>query len=219
MIRALTGTLTTLDPITRAALIRVESAGLEYEVLLPAYFAEALAASPPAAPITLRTHHTLETASQGASYVPRLIGFPTEADRRFFELFTTVKGLGARRALRAMIHRPGEIAAAIARKDSAALKRLPEIGARLAETIIAELSGKVDAFATAEAAGDAPGVMELKAARGASARNGPTGDAIATLIALGDTAPDAERRVDRALARLGGGDRTADEIVHAALGG
>lgn len=217
MIRALTGTLVMVDPITRAALVRVEASGLEYEVLLPAYFAEALAAGRRGSgePVTFRTLHTLESATQGASFVPRLIGFPHEADRRFFELFTTVKGLGAKRALKALTQPPAQVATWIAARDTRALQRLPEIGARLAETIVAELAGKTDAFA---GSGSGAVASEVKPARSARP-TGAMGDAVATLMALGDSAADAERRVDQALARLGPGPHAADVIVQAALGG
>ncbi len=215
MIRALFGTLTALDPITRAALVRIEQAGIEYEVLLPAYLADRLASAEMGSPVSLRTHHVLETATQGASYVPRLMGFGSESERRFFEVFTTVKGVGARKALKAMARPPGEIAAAIAAKDAKALTALPEIGKRLAETIIAELSGKVDAFVDPGVGG---AMVETKGA-GLARAPGAVGDAIATLIALGESPADAERRIEAAVARLGGDEHGAEALVQAALGG
>src|SRR5712671_6350629 len=88
----------------------------------------------------------LEGQGQGTSFVPRVLGFATPREREFFELFTTVKGLGNKRALRALAREPVEIAGAIAEKNTRALQELPEIGKRLAETVIAELTGKVEKF-------------------------------------------------------------------------
>src|SRR5690606_7419780 len=127
--------------------------GLCIDAMAPAYLAERLAAGEAGeagqvgSKVRLETLLTLEGSSQGTSFVPRLIGFESAGSRRFFEIFTTVKGLGSRRALRAMAVEPGVIAQAIVAEDHKALERLPEIGKRLAQTIVAELSGKVDGFA------------------------------------------------------------------------
>ncbi len=59
--------------------------------------------------ITLTTFQYLESQGQGSSVIPRLVGFQSTAEREFFELFTTVKGIGNRRALRAMAEDPGVI--------------------------------------------------------------------------------------------------------------
>ncbi|MEI6879547.1 MAG: OB-fold domain-containing protein, partial [Planctomycetota bacterium] len=52
--------------------------------------------------ITFHTLHYLESQGQGSSFWPKLIGFQSSKDRAFFELITTVKGIGVRRALRAL---------------------------------------------------------------------------------------------------------------------
>ena len=105
--------------------------------------------------LTLNTFHFIEMQGQGTTAIPRLAGFTTAQDRRFYELFTTVKGIGNKRALRAMALESAQIAAAIADRDLALLQSLPEIGRRTAETIVATLSGKVDAFVSAAAYGSA----------------------------------------------------------------
>src|SRR5690349_11262482 len=96
--------------------------------------------------VCFHTLYYFENQNQGAAYVPRLIGFNCPEDRAFFELFTTVKGIGNRKALRSLQLPFGTIASAIAEKDVDLLKSLPEIGKRTAETIIVELSGKVDQY-------------------------------------------------------------------------
>src|SRR5947199_9913300 len=97
------------------------------------------------------TFHTilyLQGDASGGNIEPRLIGFLRREDKKFFEKFITVKGIGPRKALRALALPVGEIAQAIESKDARFLCELPEIGKRTAEQIVAELSGKVKEFAT-----------------------------------------------------------------------
>lgn len=161
-------------------------------------------------PVTFHTLHYLESQNQGASYVPRLIGFTTPADRAFFETFTTVKGIGNRKALRALQIPFSRVAEAISRKDLDTLKALPEIGKRTAETIVAELHGKVDQFVPTAA--DRRG--ERDAASSPASR--VADDAVAVLVTLGEPKLAALQLVDRALAadpEIG----SADALVTAAF--
>lgn len=147
--------------------------------------------------------HYLESHGQGTSFIPRLIGFPSARARAFFELLTTVKGLGARKALRALRLPYASVAAAIDRKDVDLLRTLPEIGRRTAETIVAELSGKVDGF------------VELKPPGASSIPDSVVRDALAALDRLGEPAAGARRLIERALAedpRI----ESADALVAAA---
>jgi Holliday junction DNA helicase RuvA len=156
------------------------------EVLTPACDGQRLAASMG----QVTCFHTLlylEGAGQGTSYFPRLIGFATPEDREFFELFTTVKGIGYRKALRAIQLPVASIARAIADKDTDLLVSLPEIGKRTAETIVAQLHGKVDRF------------MELKPEAGATAGRGIAQVAAAALMQLGENRLRAVQLIDRAL--------------------
>src|SRR5207302_2413101 len=79
---------------------------------------------------------------------PRMIGFLRVEQRKFFELFTTVSGIGTRKALRALTVPTGQIAHAIETGNTRFLIALPQIGKRLAEQIVATLAGKVGAVAT-----------------------------------------------------------------------
>src|SRR5687767_3291590 len=96
--------------------------------------------------LTFHTMFYLQGDSGGGSIEPRLIGFLRPDDKRFFEKFITVKGIGPKTALRALTVPVGEIAQAIEQKDTRALSNLKGIGKRTAELMIAELSGKVSAF-------------------------------------------------------------------------
>lgn len=187
--------------------------GIAYELFVPGFDQQRLAACVGQA-VTFHTLHYLEAQGPTGPFVPRLIGFAAPEDRAFFELFTTVKGMGNRKALRALQLPCGTVAGAIADKDVDLLKSLPEIGKRTAETIVAELTGKVDRY------------VELKPNSGTSQRTVSDGsgdaraelirDAVAVLVQLGEQKLVAQQLVDRALAA----DRTlmtADQLMAAAL--
>ncbi len=144
MLARLTGTLESLAANT-ALLAPEGAAGIAYEILLPAYLADRLSHSV-GGQITLHTLQYLESQNQGSSFIPRLLGFASPHEREFFELLTSVKGLGNKRALRAMALEPHAIARAIAERDARFLQTLPEIGPKLAELIVHELKSKVDRF-------------------------------------------------------------------------
>ncbi len=112
----------------------VLAGGVTLEVMLPAFTAVRLQPSE-GETVTLHTILYFEAQAQGTTIMPRLAGFATEQDRAFYQLFVTCKGIGYRRALRAMTLSSDRIATAIADRDIATLKSLPEIGKRTAETI------------------------------------------------------------------------------------
>ncbi|MHC4416577.1 MAG: Holliday junction branch migration protein RuvA [Planctomycetota bacterium] len=150
--------------------------------------------------------HYLESQGQGTSFAPRLIGFASAEERAFFELLTTVKGMGTRRALKALQLPYRAIAEAIVNKDVDLLTTLPEIGRRTAETIVAELHGRVD------------GLIELKPDGGRPAtapQPAVVGDALAALVQLGEPKPRARRLIEQALAADPTLD-SADALVGAA---
>ena len=181
----------------RSALLLVEA--ITYELFVPAANVPELL-SKIGQPIEFFTLHYLEGQSQGSSFLPRLIGFSSERDRAFFELFTTVKGIGNRKALRALVRPFAETATAIANRDTKALTVMPEIGKRSAETIIAELHGKVDVFV-----GEIASTIEVTMPPFSE-------DAILMLVQLGETKRDAKRLVQLAF----GTDpeiKTADQLV------
>ncbi len=212
MITRIAGTLVSVD--ARGAVIQPEGTGLAYEVMLPAYLADRLAAEV-GRRVVLHTLAYLEAQGQGTSFVPRLIGVESRDDRRFFEVFTTVKGMGNKRALRALAVPPGEVAAMVVSKDAKGLQQLPEIGKRVADTVIVELSGKLDAFVNAD-------VLERRAGSLAEPSIGVSpaaAEAVQALIALGETRDSAERLVERAVRRSNGTLTTSDQILAAAFGG
>ena len=160
--------------------------GLWYEVLIAACDVERLSRRT-GQEIVLHTIHYVDGDPARGTQRPRLVGFLAEPDRDFFRLFTTVKGVGVRRALRALVRPVAEVAAAIQAKDAKLLQSLPEIGRRTAEQIIAELHGKVDEFA-------GPAAPEVAEMPGAAVQ------AISVLVQLGEKRADAAALVERVLA-------------------
>ncbi len=203
-----------------AAVVASADGASAREVLLPAYVAKSLAQRI-GQTVTFSTLEYLEGQGQGTSFIPRLIGFTAARDRAFFEVFTTVKGIGNKKALRAMAVEPAAIARAIASRDAAALTKLPEIGKRMAETVIAELHGKVEVFLSEQELGS----LEIKSGSMAlAARLSPIAEeAVTVLTTLGETRGDAERRVMQAQERTVRAGKpaakTADELVAAVFAG
>lgn len=199
MISRLVGELVSVSP--GRALVDV-GAGMVYELLTPAYLTAKLLPRL-GQRITFCTFHYLEGQGQGSSFLPRLLGFLTHSEREFFELFTTVNGIGYRKGLRALALEPSRIAALIAARDARGLRELPEIGQKLAEMIVTELKDKVTPFL-------ASGV-EIKPVRLSRAGD----EAVAALIALGEARAEAERKVSQALSRAP--DAASVEAILAAV--
>lgn len=243
MITRISGVLESIEG--NVATVALVGGGIAYEVLIPAYFAHRLrsgAASAPTGanaevepgkplssagsvgallmvhmPITLHTLEYLEGQGQGTSFIPRLIGFASPAEREFFDLLTTVKGLGNKRTLRALAVEPGAVVQAIIGRDARRLQDLPEIGKKLAETIILELREKAQKFV---------GTFGVQSSAGSSSGGGAGGfieerfsahamEAIGAITNLGEQQHVAEQMVSRAL-RQHPQLSTADEIINAA---
>ena len=96
--------------------------------------------------ITFHISEYLEGNSSGNRFIPRLIGFITESEVDFFDLFCTVEKIGVKKALKAMARPVREIADAIVRQDVKWLSTLPGIGATTAEQIVTTLKRKVMPF-------------------------------------------------------------------------
>jgi Holliday junction DNA helicase RuvA len=189
MISAITGIVKRVDDDR----IHLECGPMLCELLIPASDLTELQASL-GETLTLQTIFYLAGDPSRGGLEPTLIAFLRVADKQFFELFTTVKGIGPRKALKALTAPTGEIAAAIESKDTRFLSGLGGIGKRTAETIVAELSGKAAKFAFA-----IPGKAGGRGAAVAiSRRPDAEEDAIAALMALGERRSDAEHFLERA---------------------
>lgn len=184
MIVRITGTIV---EVTEESIV-IDRDGLAYQVLVPGYAIGELAAVS-GQQVTLHTLQYLEGTAVGGNMTPRLIGFLHAEDREFFQRFITVKGMGVRKTLRALAEPPGIIASAIEDGDAKMLTRLPGIGKRASEQIVAELRGKLDAFAIGAAAQRSPAKTDWTAEQR---------DALEVLVAWGDRRADVEQWLQRA---------------------
>ncbi|QOV90541.1 Holliday junction branch migration protein RuvA [Humisphaera borealis] len=206
MISSLTGTLAQVDEDR----IHLRAGHIVYEALVPASDVAFLATGV-GQEMTFQTILYFEGDSSGGNMEPRLIAFLRKEDKRFFEKFITVKGIGPKKALKALISPTGEIARAIEEKDARFLVKLPQIGKRLAEQIVAELAGKVAAFATSYDH-KTPSIDKAVTRRSALEE-----DAIAALMALGERRTDAEALLERAQGVVVGEVKTSNDLVREML--
>ncbi len=142
MIARLEGKLVKLD--TESALVQVGS--VSYEVMLAGYCVSALAGRI-GSDVIFCTMEYYEGSLGGGNLVPRIVGFLSDGEREFFSKFTSVKGIGIRKALRSLSMPIANIASAIEAGDDKMLTALDGIGKRTAQQIIAELKGKLGSFA------------------------------------------------------------------------
>jgi Holliday junction DNA helicase RuvA len=202
MITKITGTLNrVLDEEAR-----LQVGPFEYQVLIPEFVRRQVQTRAGAEV----TFHILEYYEGGANtnrIIPRRIGFLSESELDFFELFCTVDKIGAKKALKAMGRPIKEMADAIQRQDAKWLTTMPGIGKQTAEQIIATLKNKVTRFAMAgpaPAAGEGP----VPALDGSVYE-----DAYAALLTLGMSPVDARSRLD-AVAASGRPYKTAEDVLN-----
>ncbi len=88
---------------------------------------------------------------------PVLIGFETQNEKEFFQLFITVDAIGPLKAIKALEMPNSQIARAIEEKDVKFLTSLRGIGKRSAEKIIAALNGKAGKFTLSDSIIEATG--------------------------------------------------------------
>jgi Holliday junction DNA helicase RuvA len=113
-----------------------------YEVLLPTMVMESLSERKEGDEVALRIFfHQTERQPK-----PVLIGFTSEQEKEFFQLFISVEDIGPMKAAKALNRPVREIARAIESKDLAQLTLLKGIGQRTANKIVASLHGKMEKF-------------------------------------------------------------------------
>ncbi len=219
MLARLTGVLEALDSASARIAAPPPSidlpSPLAYEVLLSPHAAASLAPSL-GHTVTLFTIQHLESLSQGASFIPRILAFITSDEKQLFELLTKVKGLGPKRALRIIAAPPSDIANAITSRDARFLSSLPEVGKKLAESIINELADKAAALAASPSATPPSPLPRAPAAAPASSLPPHALHAAAALVRLGERAADAELLVRSALSSNPDLE-SSDQLLAAAL--
>lgn len=179
--------------------------GICYDLFIPSGLVEALKPHLDSdAPIMLHTIYYIEAGDMKSSHHPRLVGFTDPIDMEFFELFISVPGLGVKKALKSLIIPISEIARYIEEKNPAGLSRLPGVGPRLSEKIVATLSGKTAKYALAV------GSKPLAPVDGKEAD--VTAEALDVLLQLQYHRTEAENMIRQALA-ANGNFKSSEELI------
>lgn len=187
MITKITGQLLSLSNET--ATLHIPP--FEYEVSIPEYTRRHLQVDL-GKTISLHTLHYIDgNAAQGSRLTPKLVGFLTTIERDFFELFCSVDGVGAKKALRAMVRPVQDTAIMIEQQDAKGLSTLPGIGAATAEKIIATLRRKMPRFAL---------LVRREMPNAEVQKPGVVDETFAALLVLGHVEADARRLIEQALA-------------------
>ena len=186
MITKVTGQLVSLQDNNLT--LRIDS--FEYEILIPEFTRRHLQEQINSE-ISLHTIQYLEGNPMQGRMTPRLIGFLSEVEREFFELFCSVDGVGVKKALRAMVRPVRDVAAAIEEQDAKFLSSLSGIGPAMSERIIAKLRRQVPKFAL---------MVTQREAREADVRPDVVSETYEVLRTLGHSEADARRLLDTALA-------------------
>lgn len=142
MITKISGTLLRLDD--DSATLAVDA--FEYQVFIAESSRRSLQHQV-GQPISLFTIYYHDGDPSRGRVTPRLVGFLSEVEREFFEMFCSVDGVGAKKALRAMVRPVQDIAEMIEEQDAKGLSSLPGVGGATADRIIAKLRRKMSKFA------------------------------------------------------------------------
>ena len=186
MITKITGRLTGLAD--EQATISVPP--FEYEVLVPEFTRRQIQLET-GKEISLYTVEFIDgNVARGGRLTPRLVGFNSEIEREFFELFCSVDGVGIKKALRAMVRAVQELARAIEQQDVKSVSTLPGIGASTAERIIAKLRRKMPKFAL---------MVPRTDHAGQEVERDVVEETFQVLCSLGHSESDARQLIDTAL--------------------
>ncbi len=187
--------------------VRLQGGPLEYQVLVPEFVRRQLQLRI-GEEIQLHTSEYFDGNPMQGRVVPRLIGFLSEAELEFFELFCTVDKVGVRKAIKALVRSIKEIADAIQRQDSKWLTTLPGVGTATAEQIVATLRRKVTKFALMAAPSDNGEPATAASVADAALLE----DAYQALLSVGHSPMEARNRLDKALA-AGKAFKSVEEIL------
>ena len=185
MITKLTGKLLRLGDDTAT----IEVAPFEYDISIPEYTRRQL--QPQMGDVvSLHTIHYMEGDPSRGRVTPKLVGFISEVEREFFDMFCSVDGVGPKKALRAMGRPVQDISVMIEEQDAKGLSSLPGVGAATADRIIAKLRRKMSKFALLVAA---------KQEYSAEVKRDVVEETYAALLTLGHSSADARRLLDDVL--------------------
>jgi Holliday junction DNA helicase RuvA len=189
MISYIKGTIIRFDKDNSKIVVDVNGVG--YEILLPAFVMRSLVdqSKKEGEPVILQTYYHVSERQPR----PVLVGFNSEFERRFFEKLIAVEDIGPTKAAKALVFSVSTVANAIEDGDAKVLEKMPGIGARTAQKIIATLREKVAEFALLRDEGynSMPQVV----------RKDLTEETIEVLTGLGYKRAEAKLKVEEALGR------------------
>ncbi|MCP4098190.1 MAG: Holliday junction DNA helicase RuvA [Planctomycetaceae bacterium] len=187
MITKLTGQLLALQETT----VSIGIEPFEYEVAVPDFTRRHLQLSV-GEKVNLYTIQYIDGNPQkGGRMTPRLIGFNSQIERQFFELFCSVPGLGVKKALKAMVRPVQDIAKSIEEQDVKSLTTLPGIGPAMAEKIVAQLRRKMAKFALL--------VQQDPTQQASEVERSIVDETFQVLLALGHSESDARKLLEEPL--------------------
>jgi len=189
MISYLTGTL---KHVSRSSVV-VTVNGIGYEVLIPAGLYEEMANNI-GAEVELYIYSYIEMGQATGVARIRLVGFKQEVDRMLFERLISVPKLGVKSALKCLVVPARDMAQCIEDANMNALSKLPGIGRKAAELVVAELRGKLFDLILAPAATGAPLAPPARPAESLL-----VADARAVLVEHGYRASDAQSLIEAVL--------------------
>lgn len=170
--------------------IRLQVGPFEYQVLVPEFVRRQLQMRL-GEELTFHTTEYLEGNPMQSRVVPRLIGFLTEEELEFFELFCTVDKVGVRKALKALMQPIRDIADAIQRQDAKWLTTLPGIGPATSDQVVTTLKKKVMKFALL------PSVTAPRDGKPANIEGRVLDDAYQALMSVGHSPAEARSKLDK----------------------
>lgn len=168
----------------------LEIDAFQYQVLIPE-FARRQLQPQIGSQVDLFTIHYLDGNLTQGRVTPRLVGFISEVEREFFDLFCSVDGVGAKKALRAMVRPVREVALLIESQDAKGISTLPGIGPATADRIIAKLRRKMPKFVL---------MVQQDGEMAAEVQPDVVEDTFQVLCSLGHSEHDARKLLDAALA-------------------
>ncbi|HJM76592.1 MAG TPA: Holliday junction branch migration protein RuvA [Dehalococcoidia bacterium] len=184
MIAALRGQFVQWDADNNTLWLDVS--GVTYELIVPSFAADWVTQNQPGDELHIFTYYHVAERNPK----PVIIGFPRLAERDFFRKFIEVPDVGPTKAVKALTWPVSEIARWVETEDVKALQQLPGIGARLSQTIVARLHGKLTQEALLRNEVDGVPAIDAPDLRG---------DAVDALIQLQYGRREAERVVDEVL--------------------
>jgi len=167
--------------------------GVGHEVMLPDFVLQALIQEGVKQDDSLELEIYYHVTDRNPK--PLLVGFKRPHEKRFFEQLIEVEGLGPARAAGALVFSVSTVARAIENEDLRLLTRMPGIGNRGAQKMIATLKGRVTDTALLQDEGFTTAAKVVDTATDALT------EAIDVLVSLGYRAPDARAKVQEAVAR------------------